>query len=85
MQRSKLERRDSFSIISDLLQNMKEPIRVTHLLYTSNMSYKQLVKYLTNLRKMGLVQEQNLPFRSYIINNEGKHFVEMINKRNIAK
>lgn len=85
MQRSKLERRDSFSIISDLLQNMKEPIRVTHLLYTSNMSYKQLVKYLTNLRKMGLVQEQTLPFRSYIITNEGKRFVEMINKRNIAK
>lgn len=81
MLRSKLERRDTFTIISDLLQNMKEPIRVTHLLYSSNMSYKQLVKYLKILKEMGLMQEQTVPFRSYVITNEGKHFVEMVNKR----
>ncbi len=85
MQRSKVERRDSFSIVSDLLQNMKEPRRITHLLYTSNMSYKQLIKYLKNLREMGLVQEQTVPYHSYITTNEGKHFIEMIKKRNKAK
>ncbi len=83
MLRSKLERRDTFTIISDLLQNMKEPIRVTHLLYSSNMSYKQLVKYLKILKEMGLMQEQTVPFRSYVITNEGKHFVEMVNKRRL--
>ena len=82
MQKSKLERRDSLSIISDLLQNMKEPRRVTHLLYSSNMSYTQFMKYVKNLHKMGLVQEQMVPFHSYIITNEGKHFIEMVNKRN---
>jgi len=83
MLRSKLERRDTFTIISDLLQNMKEPIRVTHLLYSSNMSYKQLVKYLKILKEMGLMQEQTVPYRSYVITNEGKHFVEMVNKRHL--
>jgi len=83
MLRSKLERRDTFTIISDLLQNMREPIRVTHLLYSSNMSYKQLVKYLKILKEMGLMQEQTVPFRSYVITNEGKHFVEMVNKRRL--
>ena len=81
MQKSNLERRDSFSIVADLLQNMKEPRRVTHLLYSSNMSYKQLVKYLTNLKQMGLVQEQKEPFHSYVITDEGEHFLEMINRR----
>lgn len=83
MLRSKLERRDTFTIISDLLKNMKEPIRVTHLLYSSNMSYKQLVKYLKILKEMGLMQDQTVPFRSYVITNEGKHFVEMVNKRHL--
>lgn len=82
MQTSKLERRDSLSIISDMLQNMKEPRRLTHLLYSSNMSYKQFIKYIKILNDMGLVTEQTKPFHSYLITNEGKNFIAMVNRRN---
>jgi len=30
---------------------------------------------------MGLAQEQNTTFRSFLITNDGKFFVEMVNKR----
>ena len=71
--------------MSDLLQNMKEPTRITHLLYSSNLSYKQLVKYLKIVKDMELVQEQTSPFRAYVITDEGKNFVELVNKRNKTK
>ena len=77
----KSSRRDAFKIISDLLQNMKEPKRVTHLLYRSNLSYSQLVKYLKIVTEMGLAKENKNPFRSYLITTDGQFFIEMINKR----
>ena len=77
----KTERRDTLRILSDLLQNMKEPKRLTHLLYTSNLSYSQLIKYLKIVKEMGLAQEQNTTFRSFLITNDGKFFVEIVNKR----
>jgi len=76
-------RRDTFKIISDLLQNMKEPKRVTHLLYSSNLSYTQLVKYLKIVKDMGLAKEQKKPFHSYMITTDGKFFIEMENKRQV--
>ena len=85
MQKSKLARRDTFRIISDLLQSMKEPRRVTHLLYTSNLSYTQLVKYLKLVMEMGLAKEQTAPFRSYSITDDGQYFVQLENKRTKIK
>ena len=75
------KRRDTLAILADLLDNMREPKRLTHLLYASNLSYAQLSKYLKMTTKMGLVQEQKKPFRSYFITNDGKFFVEMVNRR----
>jgi len=74
-------RRDTLSILADLLDNMKEPRRITSLLYATNLSYSQFTKYLKMVTEMGLAQEQKKPFHSYFITNDGKFFVEMVNKR----
>ncbi len=74
-------RRDTLEIISNLLENMKEPKRLTHLLYSSNLSYGQLTKYLKMVNAMGLAQEEKKPFHSFKITNDGKFFIEMVNKR----
>ena len=78
---SKSDRRDTLMIMSDLLQGMKEPRRLTHLLYASNLSYSQLVKYLKIVKEMGLAQEQQKPYRSFMITTDGKSFMDMVNKR----
>lgn len=74
-------RRDTLTILSDLLENMKEPKRLTHLLYASNLSYSQLTKYLKMITEMGLAETQQKPFHSYKITDDGKFFIEMANKR----
>ena len=74
-------RRDSLSILADLLDNMEEPRRITHLLYASNLNYGQLCKYLKMLKKMGLADEQMKPSHLYKITSEGKFFMEIINRR----
>ncbi len=74
-------RRDTLTILSNLLENMKEPKRLTHLLYSSNLSYNQLSKYLKMVTEMGLANEENKPFHSFMITNDGKFFIEMVSKR----
>ncbi len=74
-------RRDTLSVISDLLENMKEPRRLTRLLYASNLSYSQFRKYLTMIKEMGLAQEQQEPFHSYTVTHDGKFFMHLVSKR----
>ena len=74
-------RRDTLTVLSDLLQNMKEPRRVTNLLYSSNLSYAQLTKYIKMIKLMGLAQERSEPFRSFMVTDDGKFFIEMVKKR----
>ncbi len=74
-------RRDTLSVLSDLLENMKEPKRLTRLLYASNLSYAQFSKYLKMVKEMGLANEQTEPFRSYTVTNDGQFFMELISKR----
>ena len=78
-------RRDTLKIISDLLENMREPRRITHLLYASNLSYTQLVKYLKILQEMGLATEQKKPFPSYTVTPDGEFFMNMVSKREQIK
>ncbi len=78
-------RRDTLKIIADLLQNTREPRRLTHLLYASNLSYSQLAKYLKIVTEMGLAVEQKKPFHSYIITKDGEFFIQMVRKRGEAK
>lgn len=74
-------RRDTLDILSDLLENMYEPRRLTHLLYASNLSYTQLCKYLKTIIEMGLAQKQSKPFPSFQITTDGKYVVTLINRR----
>lgn len=78
-------RRDTLKIISDLLDNMKEPRRMTHLLYASNLSYSQLVKYIKIVTEMGLAVEQKKPFHCFKVTADGEFFMDMVKKREQTK
>jgi len=71
-------RRDKITIMADLLDIMQEPRRLTHILYKSNMSYVQLVKYLDDLMGMGLAEKRKLPYRSFTITSNGKLFRDLV-------
>ena len=73
-------RRDKITIMADLLDIIQEPRRVTHILYKSNMSYVQLLKYLENLKELGFAQEIKEPFRCYKITENGKIFKGLVTK-----
>ncbi|MGI0040841.1 MAG: winged helix-turn-helix domain-containing protein [Nitrosopumilaceae archaeon] len=73
-------RRDKITIMSDLLGIIQEPRRVTHILYKSNMSYVQLLKYLDNLKEMGFAEEEAVPFRAFKITENGKLFMELVSR-----
>ena len=81
----KTTRRDTLKIISDILENMREPRRLTHLLYASNLSYTQLIKYIKIIKEMGLVTEHQKPFQSYIVTEDGEFFIQMVSKRQVIK
>jgi len=81
----KSARRDTLKIIADLLQNMREPRRLTHLLYASNLSYSQLSKYLKIVKEMGMAIEQKKPFHTYIVTQDGEFFIQLVNKRELLK
>jgi len=71
-------RRDKITIMTDLLNIIQEPRRVTHILYKSNMSYVQLLKYLANLKELGFAEEMKEPFRCYKITENGKIFKALV-------
>ena len=81
----KSTRRDTLKIISDLLENMREPRKLTHLLYASNLSYTQLIKYIKIVKEMGLVTAQEKPFASYAVTPDGDFFIQMVSKREVIK
>lgn len=71
-------RRDEITIMTDLMANMFQPMRSTHLLYKTNLSYSQLKKYLTSLLHMGLVVETAKPYRAFSITERGRTFMELV-------
>ena len=73
-------RRDKITIMADLLDIMQEPRRLTHILYKSNMSYVQLVKYLDDLMDRGLAEKRKDPYRCYSITDNGKLFRELVRR-----
>jgi len=73
-------RRDKITIMADLLDIIQEPRRVTHILYKSNMSYVQLLKYLANLKDLGFAEEMKEPFRCYKITENGKIFKGLVSR-----
>ncbi len=77
-------RRDQLTIMSDLLDIVQQPQRLTHILYKSNMSYGQLSKYLDELTQLEFIETRTKPFRAFIITSKGKQFSDMLTtkKRN---
>ncbi len=71
-------RRDKIAIMTDLLDIMQEPQKLTHILYKSNMSYVQLVKYLNDLMQMDLAEKVLEPHRSFRITENGKLFMNLV-------
>jgi len=71
-------RRDQVTIMSEMLGILESPQRLTHILYKSNMSYSQLIKYLHEMKKLGMVEEHKTPYRSFKITPKGKLFREML-------
>lgn len=65
-------------IIRDLLENMQEPAKLTHVLYKTNLSYAQIKKYLNMLSQMGLIQEIQEPYLGFQITEKGKIFVQIL-------
>jgi len=74
-------RRDQLTIMSDLLEIVQQPQRLTHILYKSNMSYGQLSRYLEEMTEMGFLETKSKPFRAYIITSKGKQFNEMLSTK----
>jgi len=71
-------RRDQLTIMSDLLEIVQQPQRLTHILYKSNMSYGQLSKYLDELTELGFLETRKEPFRAFVITPKGKQFNDML-------
>ena len=71
-------RRDELTIMKDLMANMYQPTRLTHMLYRTNLSHGQLRKYLKTLVQMGLIEEIENPFRSYKITERGRAFMQIV-------
>jgi len=71
-------RRDELKIMTDLMGNMLQPMRSTHLLYRTNLSYSQLKKYLSSLLNMGLIEELTKPHRAFGITDKGRTFLDLV-------
>jgi len=71
-------RRDELRIMTDLMGNMQQPMRSTHLLYRTNLSYSQLKKYLSSLLNMGLIEEITKPHRAFGITEKGRTFLDLV-------
>lgn len=65
-------------IIADLLNSMSQPIKLTHILYRTNLGYSQLRKYLDLLVSMELVQELSEPSRTFVITDKGRIFLQLV-------
>ena len=74
-------RRDQLTIMSDLLEIVHQPQRLTHILYKSNMSYGQLSKYLDELTELGFIEIHTKPFRAFLITPKGKQFNDMLSSK----
>ncbi len=74
-------RRDQLTIMSDLLEIVHQPQRLTHILYISNMSYGLLSKFLYELTELGFIEIHTKPFRAFLITPKGKQFNEMLSAK----
>ncbi|PBO84949.1 MAG: hypothetical protein COA77_06865 [Thaumarchaeota archaeon] len=73
-------KRNQLMIMVDVLFSLKEPRLVTHLMYLTNLSYKQLRSYVETLTNIGLVEEFEFVKgrHKFRITNKGMNFIDLI-------
>jgi len=75
-------KRCEVEIIHDLLSSAQEEIKKTHLMYRTNMTYNQFIKYLDALKEKDLIEEiksgQN--GNNYYLTEKGKKLLDCLNK-----
>lgn len=73
-------KRDQFIILKEILNVLREPHIVTHIMCTTNLSYKQLKSYLELLIKCGLVEkiESKNHKQKFRITSKGLSFIDLI-------
>jgi predicted transcriptional regulator len=72
------KRRDQLSIIANILENAREGIRKTQIMYRSNLSFAQLNEYITFLSDTGLIRHQKVKGKEiYIATVKGVIFAQM--------
>lgn len=76
------DRRDQMKIMVDLLSTLKEPRLATHAMYATNLSYRQLKKYLALLTNLGLTEEMRGKEnqRLFRITEKGMFFIDVVTK-----
>ncbi len=72
-----LKNRSRVEILYDIIASAKTPARKTHLMYKSNLSFKQLDLYLEYILENGLLEERvdDEGSRMYCLTNRGNEFL----------
>jgi predicted transcriptional regulator len=68
-------KRDKIEIIAEILGLCSEPKTKTHVMYGTNLSWKMLQHYLSELQSRGLLEIHNESSR-YITSQRGREFLE---------
>ncbi len=81
LENSKSTKRDKFAIMLKILNISRTPIKRTHILYKANINFYQLTRYIDLLTTLGMIEEVELPFRSYRITEKGLEFIKMFEQK----
>ena len=68
-------KRDRVEIMADILGLCSEPRNKTHVMYGTNLSWKMLQQYLSELQSRKLLEKQNQS-KTYVTTDRGLDFVE---------
>jgi len=76
------KKRGESEIIAQILYSAKNKVKKTHLLYSTNISYSNFIKYFDFLIKKGFIEEKdgNPGGKVYQTTQKGEHLLESINK-----
>lgn len=80
----KLNKRDKFTLMTEILNNCVKPVKKTHLLYKAEINFKQLDRYLNLLLSLGLLEPIIEPFNGYEITSKGRQFLDLFNSNNLT-